>query len=194
MKILLGLIFALARLIARPLMAIGYKYRVGIDPMIVVALYLIPQKIGRINGMTPWPVDFRSKVTYPQRIKLGKFTFPGVSPGCYIQGKNGIEFGDNVRLGPNVGIVSANHDIADFEKHIECEPIRIGNNVWIGMAAMIMPSVQIGDNVVIAAGSIVTKNIPSNSIVMGSPARVVKEKPPYTGQLAAKNYGTADLT
>jgi len=174
-------------------MVLGYKYRVGIDPMIVVVLYLIPQKIGRINGMTPWPVDFRSKVTYPQRIKLGKFTFPGVSPGCYIQGKNGIEFGDNVRLGPNVGIISANHDVADFEKHVT-EPIRIGNNVWIGMGAMIMPGVQVGDNIVIAAGSIVTKNIPSNSIVMGAPARVVKEKPPYTGQLVAKDYGAADLT
>ena len=174
-------------------MAIGYRYRTGIDPMLVVALYLVPQKIGRINGMTPWPVDFRSKVTYPQRIKLGVFTFPGLSPGCYIQGKNGIEFGDNVRLGPNVGIISANHDIADFEKHIATQPIRIGNNVWIGMGAMIMPSVQIGDNVVIAAGSIVTRDIESNSIVMGAPARVVKEKSPYTGDLVMKKYGGADL-
>ena len=193
MKALLNVVFTCARAVARPLAAIGYRHRTGLDPILIVALYLLPQKIGRINGMTPWPVDFRSKVTYPQRVTVGTFTFPGLSPGCYIQGKNGIRFGTNVRLGPNVGIVSANHDAEDFEKHITARPIEIGDNVWIGMNSVVMPGIHIGSNVVVAAGSIVTRDIPPDSIAMGAPARVVKSKPPYSGSLVAKDYGVGDL-
>jgi acetyltransferase-like isoleucine patch superfamily enzyme len=191
---LLRPVFAVCRWFARGLMALGYRKRVGIDPLVAAALYLFPQKILRINGMTPWPVDFRSKVTFPQRITVGEFCFPGLSPGCYIQGKNGIRFGDNVRLGPNVGIVSANHSLQDYEEHIPTDPIEIGDNVWIGMNSVVMPGVTIGDNVVIGAGSVVTKDIPPNSIAVGNPCRVKADKPPYEGVPRLRTYGPETLT
>ncbi|MEL6686867.1 MAG: DapH/DapD/GlmU-related protein [Pseudomonadota bacterium] len=190
----LALIFKVCRGIASILMRLGYRHRTGIDPLIAVALYLFPQKILRINGMTTWPVDFRSKVTFPQRITVGTFCFPGLSPGCYIQGKNGIHFGDNVRLGPNVGIISANHSLDDYEDHIPTDPIEIGDNVWIGMNSVVMPGVKIGNNVVIGAGSVVTRDIPPNSIAVGNPCKVRREKEPYTGIPGVKIYGPENLT
>jgi len=100
---------------------------------------------------------------------------------CYVQARNGIEIGHNFRMGPGVGLISANHDHDDYDRHLPGKPIRIGNNVWIGMNSVIMPEVTIGDNVIIGAGSIVTTDIPSNSIAAGNPCRVIREKSPYRG-------------
>lgn len=190
---LLNFVFKISRWIATPFVRLAYRHGEGIDPLIVFCLYLFPQKILRINGMSKWPVDFRSKVTYPQRITVGKHTFPGLSTGGYIQGRNGIVFGDNVRCGPNVGIISANHDPNDFEKHLPADPIRIGSNVWIGMGSVVMPGVEIGDNVIIGANSVVSKSIPANSIAFGAPCKVYKEKPPYVAQARTKSYDLKDL-
>ena len=89
--------------------------------------------------------------------------------------------GDNVWVGPGVGIVSADHDLSNYEAHKPSTPIHIGSNVWIGMNTVILAGVTIGDNVAIGAGSIVTKDIPANSIAAGVPCRVLREKPPYQG-------------
>lgn len=99
----------------------------------------------------------------------------------YIQARNKIIIGDNLKMGPGVGLISANHDIDNYDKHIKNEPIRIGNNVWIGMNSVILPGVSIGDNVIIGAGSIVTKNLPSNVIAVGNPCKVIKNKDIYLG-------------
>lgn len=105
-----------------------------------------------------------------------------MNANCYIQGRNGIFIGHNLRVGPGVGLISANHDIDDYDRWPETEPIRIGDNVWIGMNSVVLPGITIGDNVVIASGSIVTQNIPSDSIAAGNPCRVIKEKTPYRGK------------
>lgn len=141
-----------------------------------------PQKILRINGRVPWPVHFSSRILYWKNIEIGNRCAPGMSSSCYIQARNGIIFGSNVRIGPGVGIISSGHNLNDYDSHIQAPPIKIGNNVWIGMNAVIMPSVTIGDNVVVGAGSVVTSDIPSNSIAAGNPCRVVKEKDPYLGK------------
>lgn len=86
-------------------------------------------------------------------------------------------------MGPNVGLVSSNHDPEDYDQWIKASPIVIGNNVWIGMNSVIMPGVRIGNNVIVGANSIVTSDIPSDSIAAGSPALVVKSKPPYKGKV-----------
>ena len=147
-----------------------------------------PQKILRINGNIPWPVHFTSKIFYHKNIKIGKRSMPGMNINCYIQGKNGIIIGNNLRMGPGVGLISANHVLDDYDKHEKNRPIVIGDNVWIGMNSVILPGVTIGDNVVIGAGSIVTSDIPSNSIAAGNPCRVLREKPPYHG----KDYSVTD--
>ena len=155
----------------------------GANPYHIIATVFLPQKILRINGTVPWPVDFRTKILYPRRIRLGKRSFPGWSPGCYIQARNGIEIGNNLRMGPGVGLISANHDVDDYDRWPVTSPIRIGNNVWIGMNTIVLPGIQIGDNVAIGANSVVTTDIPSNSIAAGNPCRVLREKPPYKGKL-----------
>lgn len=144
--------------------------------------YFFPQKILGINRFVPWPVHFTSKVLFAKRIKVGFNTAPGGSNGCYIQGRNGIVFGNNVRIGPGTGIVSANHDPDDYDKWLPSPPIEIGNNVWIGMNVVVTPGVRIGDNVLIGANSVVTTDIPSNSVAVGSPCKVIRSKDAYKGQ------------
>lgn len=139
------------------------------------------QKILMFNWFVPWPVHFTSFFRDLDNIEIGTGTFPGLSPHCYLQGNNGIIFGNNVRIAPGCTIISSNHDPENYSKHIKCGPIRIGNNVWLGANAVILPTVQIGDNVVIGAGSVVTTDIPPNSIAVGNPCRVIKEKGPYKG-------------
>jgi len=85
-------------------------------------------------------------------------------------------------MGPNVGLISSNHDHHDYDKWTVTGPIRLGSNVWIGMNSVIMPGVSIGDNVVIGANSVVSHDIPSNSIAVGNPCKKIKEKGPYMGK------------
>lgn len=144
--------------------------------------FFIWQKILGINRRVPWPVHFTSYVTGSKNIKIGKKCSPGSNFGQYIQGTNGIIMGNNVLMGPGTKIISANHSFEDFSIHLDTEPIQIGSNVWIGADSIILPGVTIGDNVVIGAGSIVTKDIPSNSIAVGNPCKVVKEKKKYEGK------------
>ena len=90
----------------------------------------------------------------------------------------GVEIGDRVFIGPNVGIYTANHptDVRRREKGYEWAlPVKIGNKVWIGGGVTILPGVTIGDNTVIAAGSVVTKDIPANVVAAGNPCKVIKE-------------------
>lgn len=89
-----------------------------------------------------------------------------------------VTFGDNVFLGPNCGFYTSGHPL-DYEtrnKGIEyAKPITVGDNVWIGGGVTVLPGVKIEDNVVIGAGSVVNKNIPSNSVAVGNPCRVIKQ-------------------
>ena len=89
-----------------------------------------------------------------------------------------VHIGNNVKFGPNVTIVTAGHPIYPElrEKGIEYNlPVRIGNNVWMGAGVIVLPGVTIGDNSVIGAGSVVTKDIPPNTVAVGSPCRVMRE-------------------
>ena len=91
---------------------------------------------------------------------------------------NKVKFGDNVFIAPNCSFYTAGHplDVETRNKGLEyAKPIEVGNNVWIGGNVVILPGVKIGDNAVIGAGSVVTKNIPSNVLAVGNPCKVIRE-------------------
>ncbi|KAJ3029725.1 UNVERIFIED_CONTAM: hypothetical protein HDU68_011338 [Siphonaria sp. JEL0065] len=113
---------------------------------------------------------------YGKNITLGRNVY--MNFGCTILDCNKVEIGDNVLIAPNVSIYTAHHPI-DPELRTEwgpelASPVKIGNDVWIGGHAIILPGVTIGDGVTIGAGSVVTKDVESRTVVVGNPARVVK--------------------
>ena len=150
--------------------------------------YFFCQKILRINGRVKWPVHFTSMVLGAQNITKGFMCDPGDSPNCYIQAFCGINIGSNVEIAPGCRLISSNHDLSDYSKSQKSPPITIGDNVWIGANCVILPGVSIGSNVVIGAGSIVTKAIPDNSIAVGNPCRIVREKNPYSVVVLSNFY------
>lgn len=109
-----------------------------------------------------------------KNIKIGKNVF--INACCRFQDQGGIEIGDGSLIGHNTTIATLNHDFnPDKRANLHPSPVKIGKNVWIGSDCTILPGVEIGDGAVIGAGSVVTKNIPANSIAVGSPARVIKQ-------------------
>lgn len=88
-----------------------------------------------------------------------------------------ITIGDNCMFGPNVQLYTASHPIEPAKRNSGLElgkPIKIGDNVWIGGSAVIVPGVTLGDNVVVAAGAVVTKSFPNNVVVGGNPAQIIQ--------------------
>lgn len=88
-----------------------------------------------------------------------------------------VTFGDNVFIAPNCGFYTAGHPLDPSERRQGLEyahPITVGNDVWIGAGVTVLPGVTIGDNCVIGAGSVVTKDIPANSVAVGNPCKVIK--------------------
>ncbi len=139
----------------------------------------ILQKILKINGHVAWPVHWTSKIISPKKIKKGT-RCPGLSPGCYIDGRNGIEIGENTWIGPKVTIISMNHEQNNYKKYIKAAPIKIGKNCWIGTGAIILPEIELGDHVIVAAGSVVTKSFKNNNILLaGVPAKIIRRLDNY---------------
>ena len=109
-----------------------------------------------------------------KNIKIGKRVF--INSGCCFQDQGGIEIGDEVLIGQQVVIATLNHDLNPEKRaSMTPKPVKIGNKVWIGAHATILPGVTIGDGAVIAAGAVVTKNVPPNTVVGGVPAKIIKE-------------------
>lgn len=113
---------------------------------------------------------------YGYNIEIGKNFYS--NHNLIILDANKVEFGDNVFIGPNCGFYTAGHPL-DYEtrnKGLEyAKPIKVGNNVWFGGNVTVLPGVKIGDNSVIGAGSVVTKDIPENSVAVGNPCKVIKK-------------------
>lgn len=147
-------------------------------------LYFFFQRILCVNSHVPWPVHWSSIVSSPERIERKYWRpYPGYMPGQYIQAINGIIIGENVRFGPAVKLISANHNLNDFSRHDHADPIIIGDNCWISANAVILPGVKLGNHVVVAAGAVVTKSFPDNCLIGGVPAKIIKELEAYQGKL-----------
>ncbi len=148
------------------------------------------RRILRRNADVKWAIHHTSTIHCPEKLLVGKSVYPGDSPGVYINAKNGISVGDYTNISPNVGLVSVNHDLIDNGRHLPAAPISIGRFCWIGMGAIILPGVQLGDFTTVGAGAIVTKSFPDGYCVLGgNPARIIKQLNKVECDAFAKSKG-----
>jgi acetyltransferase-like isoleucine patch superfamily enzyme len=136
------------------------------------------QHVRGINYGPYWPVHPTSTVTGWRNILAGVETSPGYMGGCYIQGLGKIYIGDYTQIGPNVGLISANHDVTENDKHI-LGTIRIGAYGWICFGAVVLPDVVLGDFTIVGANTVVTKSYPEgHCVIAGNPARLIRKFDP----------------
>ncbi|CAM3820757.1 Nodulation protein L [Pseudomonas reidholzensis] len=117
---------------------------------------------------------------YGYNLTVGANTFMNFN--CVILDVLPVRIGDDCQIAPSVQIYTADHPLDPDVRRTGLEsgrPVTIGNNVWIGGGAIILPGVTIGDNAVVGAGSVVTRDVPAGAVVVGNPARV---RQPAQGQ------------
>ncbi len=133
--------------------------------------------LGELTGRT---LDPSVRVLPPfhtdggRNLRFGRNVF--VNHGCTAMDFGGIDIGDDVMLGPNVQLISSSHplDPATRRRSITTAPIRIGRGAWIAAGATVLQGVTVGDDAVVAAGAVVTKDVPPRTLVAGVPAHVVR--------------------
>ncbi|MFD1848563.1 maltose acetyltransferase domain-containing protein [Oceanobacillus bengalensis] len=135
---------------------------------------ILSELFGTIDGNLFIEPTFRCDYGY--NIHVGNNFYANFD--CVFLDVCEIRIGDNCFIAPGVHIYTATHPLDPKERSSGAEyakPVQIGNDVWIGGRAVINPGVKIGNNVVIASGAVVTKDVPDNVVVGGNPARVIKE-------------------
>ncbi len=129
------------------------------------------------NQEARFPVSFHIKVQNPNNIEfhpddLNNFQ----SDGIYFQAVEKIIIGRGAYIAPNVGLITANHDLFNLEAHMEGKPISIGEKCWIGMNSVILPGVVLGPHTIVGAGSVVTKSfVDGYCVIVGNPAKILKK-------------------
>jgi len=145
-------------------------------PLSFYALDVLFRRVLRQNAGVPWAVHHTSTIRSPHRLTVGRGCFPGDSPGVYINADHGISIGDFTNLGPQVGLISANHDPVDNARSVAAAPLQIGRFCWLGMGAVVLPGVTLGDFTIVGAGAVVTRSFPAGyCVVAGNPARILKQ-------------------
>lgn len=151
-----------------------FKYNHSMPSDLAGQKEILKKLLGQVDDtaliMTPFWCD------YGFNIRVGKNFF--ANHNTIILNGAEVTFGDNVFVAPNCGFYTAGHPIDAKRRNQGLEyayPITVGNNVWIGAGVHVMPGVTIGDNVVISGGSVVVKDIPSNSVAVGNPCHVIRE-------------------
>lgn len=113
---------------------------------------------------------------FGKNLKVGKHVL--IQQCCTFFDRCGITIGDNTFIAPKVNLITINHPAEPSQRNCTYgAPITIGKNVWIGIASTVLPGVTIGDNAIVGANSVVTKDVPANAIVVGSPAKKIGEVP-----------------
>ena len=155
------------------------KRILGLRPEMSWSFYLLDfffRRVFRQNAKVPWAVHHTATIHHPQGLSKGKGTYPGDSPGVYINANNGVYIGDYTNLGPNVGIVSSNHDFVNNDQYVAAAPIHIGRYCWLGMGAVVLPGVRLGDFTIVGANAVVTRSFEEGYCVLaGNPARVIRQ-------------------
>ncbi|HCO66814.1 MAG TPA: maltose acetyltransferase [Dysgonomonas sp.] len=171
----------------------GMIYDANNDPELMSEQKRAKAILFEYNGLSPFQEDRKKEIItdffgkvgqnfvihppfhcdYGYNIEVGDNFFANMNLVILDGAK--VSIGDNVFIGPNVGIYTAGHPLDVPRRNMGLEyayPVNIGNNVWIGAQATILPGVTIGDNAVIGAGSVVTKDIPANVLAVGNPCKV----------------------
>ncbi|RNI31388.1 sugar O-acetyltransferase [Rufibacter latericius] len=139
-----------------------------------------PDKIRKLlSSITGSEVDPSTAVFPPFQINYGKNTQIGknvfINFDCTFLDLGGITIEDNVMIAPKVSLLTEGHPIPPGSRRsLVSKPIHIKENAWIGAGATILPGVTIGENSVVAAGAVVSRDVPDNSVVGGIPARIIK--------------------
>ena len=149
------------------------------------------QDIWKLNHTMPYSNEYKSLLDklIPNRgkntdirtpingVNLGKVKIGNnvvIMNGSLMMASGGIIIEDNTMLAANVQLISNNHDL-ERRSIITCLPIHIKKNCWIGAGATILRGITIGENSVVGAGSVVTKDVPDNTIVAGNPAKIIRK-------------------
>lgn len=165
------------------------------DPAFAVVMPIVGetlQLIGKLNaigdiatarsilsGIFDQKLDESTTVFPPFTTNFGRFTTIGknvfINHGCSFLDLGGITIENNVLIGPQVKLVTENHPLDPAtRKGLITKPILIMQNAWIGAGATILPGVTVGENAVVAAGAVVSKDVPANTVVGGIPAKLIK--------------------
>jgi len=132
-----------------------------------------------LNEITGAPIDVSTTVLVPFHINLGIFTRIRknvfINHDCSFLDIGGITIEDDVLIGPKASLITESHPLNPTErKTLTVKPVVIKRNAWIGAGATILPGVTVGENAVVAAGAVVHKDVPANTVVAGIPATVIK--------------------
>lgn len=118
-----------------------------------------------------------ARFNYHSRISIGPYC--RIGPNCHFDGEGGIEIGAGTIFASNVVILTSSHHYEQnqwlpYDESDKNLPVKIGNGVWIGWGAFILPGVTVGDGAIVAMGAVVTKNVEKGVVVGGNPAKVIK--------------------
>lgn len=138
---------------------------------------LIRLKVSELLGIE---IDETTTICIPfytdwgQHISIGKEVF--INMGCTFMDRGGITIEDKVLIGPKVNLITENHpESSELRRYVYSQPIHIKKGAWIGASATVLPGITIGENAIVGAGSVVTKNVPDNTIVGGIPAKPIRQ-------------------
>ncbi len=132
-----------------------------------------------LSQITGSSIDLSTTILPPFYINLGIFTRIGknvfINHACSFLDIGGITIEDEVLIGPKVNLITESHPLNPAgRKSLLVKPIVIKRNAWIGAGATILPGVTVGENSVVAAGAVVNKDVPANTVVAGVPAKVIR--------------------
>lgn len=130
----------------------------------------------RLRGIH-FPVGKNTRISNGRNLKFDVSSMNIFQqPGCFYQNYEApITIGKDVHIAANVGIITQNHDPQNPNKHLPVKEVVIGDNRWIGMNAVILPGVHLGDHITVDAGAVVTHSFEGNCVIAGNPARIIKK-------------------
>lgn len=139
----------------------------------------IEQTRAILSELIGYKIDESTCIIAPFYTDFGLFTSFGknvfVNFGCSFMDRGGITIEDGALIGPQVKLITENHaEDPDIRQHVYSQPIMIRQKAWLGTGVTVLPGVTIGENAIVGAGSVVTKDVPDNTIVAGAPAKIIR--------------------